>query len=97
MNLVVVFGGVYFFFFKQRTAYEMRISDWSSDVCSSDLSESTRGLIEGLHQNHPILKGVKDIWGSSDVYGIVHLPNTAEILVQGLSLGGMTQDRKSVV
>src|SRR3546814_14390714 len=29
--------GVDFFFFKQKTAYEMRISDWSSDVCSSDL------------------------------------------------------------
>src|SRR3546814_8192084 len=28
-----------FFFFKQKTAYEMRISDWSSDVCSSDLDE----------------------------------------------------------
>src|SRR3546814_7514378 len=28
----------HFFFFKQKTAYEMRISDWSSDVCSSDLS-----------------------------------------------------------
>src|SRR3546814_1820584 len=28
-----------FFFFKQKTAYEMRISGWSSDVCSSDLSE----------------------------------------------------------
>src|SRR3546814_2134908 len=30
---------VLFFFFKQKTAYEMRISDWSSDVCSSDLLE----------------------------------------------------------
>src|SRR3546814_20157913 len=29
---------MYLFFFKQKTAYEMRISDWSSDVCSSDLS-----------------------------------------------------------
>src|SRR3546814_5175664 len=28
---------MYFFFYKQKTAYEMRISDWSSDVCSSDL------------------------------------------------------------
>src|SRR3546814_3212481 len=28
---------IIFFFFKQKTAYEMRISDWSSDVCSSDL------------------------------------------------------------
>src|SRR3546814_20821081 len=31
-----------FFFFKQKTAYEMRISDWSSDVCSSDLLESLK-------------------------------------------------------
>src|SRR3546814_2222099 len=30
---------MFFFFFKQKTAYEMRISDWSSDVCSSDLGE----------------------------------------------------------
>src|SRR3546814_5128120 len=30
---------IFFFFFKQKTAYEMRISDWSSDVCSSDLLE----------------------------------------------------------
>src|SRR3546814_6843819 len=34
----MIFGFVrLFFFFKQKTAYEMRISDWSSDVCSSDL------------------------------------------------------------
>src|SRR3546814_46371 len=32
-----------FFFFKQKTAYEMRISDWSSDVCSSDLVPSAQG------------------------------------------------------
>src|SRR3546814_2611715 len=37
-SLCAVFAGVFlFFFFKQKTAYEMRISDWSSDVCSSDL------------------------------------------------------------
>src|SRR3546814_4683529 len=37
--LVVALTGIVrrFFFFKQKTAYEMRISDWSSDVCSSDL------------------------------------------------------------
>src|SRR3546814_1416781 len=34
-----------FFFFKQKTAYEMRISDWSSDVCSSDLLEFEGTLI----------------------------------------------------
>src|SRR3546814_4479095 len=35
-----------FFFFKQKTAYEMRISDWSSDVCSSDLHP---GVLPGRH------------------------------------------------
>src|SRR3546814_5723505 len=37
------------FFFKQKTAYEMRISDWSSDVCSSDLSavDALQRLIDG--------------------------------------------------
>src|SRR3546814_16091496 len=35
------------FFFKQKTAYEMRISDWSSDVCSSDLPE------QGIHAVYP--------------------------------------------
>src|SRR3546814_9537938 len=42
MCLVVVSVAVisvFFFFFKQKTAYEMRISDWSSDVCSSDLHD----------------------------------------------------------
>src|SRR3546814_1426639 len=33
---------VFVFFFKQKTAYEMRISDWSSDVCSSDLDDVDR-------------------------------------------------------
>src|SRR3546814_6200533 len=32
-------------FFKQKTAYEMRISDWSSDVCSSDLLKNTRNIL----------------------------------------------------
>src|SRR3546814_7192109 len=54
-----------FFFFKQKTAYEMRISDWSSDVCSSDLvrppgpaGRQTRGLggprrgLEGELRDH---------------------------------------------
>src|SRR3546814_1152445 len=47
-----------FFFFKQKTAYEMRISDWSSDVCSSDLflhwSISGFILIERRVRPHPI-------------------------------------------
>src|SRR3546814_8128369 len=39
-------GLLCFFFFKQKTAYEMRISDWSSDVCSSDLVAGR--LLDGL-------------------------------------------------
>src|SRR3546814_11743264 len=37
----------FFFFFKQKTAYEMRISDWSSDVCSSDLFTHNINLFRG--------------------------------------------------
>src|SRR3546814_6817479 len=40
---------MFFFFFKQKTAYEMRISDWSSDVCSSDLTE--RELLSVFERN----------------------------------------------
>src|SRR3546814_3172342 len=46
-NIMLNVSGYYlniidFFFFKQKTAYEMRISDWSSDVCSSDLRDRSR-------------------------------------------------------
>src|SRR3546814_10076432 len=46
MSILVVFCFVYFFFFKQKTAYEMRISDWSSDVCSSDLPMVLAGCLD---------------------------------------------------
>src|SRR3546814_2267329 len=47
----MVISQIMFFFFKQKTAYEMRISDWSSDVCSSDLAHLPRG--GGGGQLHP--------------------------------------------
>src|SRR3546814_13083647 len=37
---------ILFFFFKQKTAYEMRISDWSSDVCSSDLAGVPASVVQ---------------------------------------------------
>src|SRR3546814_6716728 len=40
----------FMFFFKQKTAYEMRISDWSSDVCSSDLATFGIEALDGFHQ-----------------------------------------------
>src|SRR3546814_2111699 len=46
---------VIFFFFKQKTAYEMRISDWSSDVCSSDLRPSGPGAVaDGRRHRVPV-------------------------------------------
>src|SRR3546814_3428289 len=57
------FVGRMLFFFKQKTAYELRISDWSSDVCSSDLTAPTasrpavatmkRPLSANRHRAHP--------------------------------------------
>src|SRR3546814_1738088 len=48
-----------FFFFKQKTAYEMRISDWSSDVCSSDLGSGV-GSTAGNAPDACARRGVDD-------------------------------------
>src|SRR3546814_9974255 len=39
---------MFFFFFKQKTAYERRISDWSSDVCSSDLFATDTNVVRAV-------------------------------------------------
>src|SRR3546814_7981402 len=46
------------FFFKQKTAYEMRISDWSSDVCSSDLCRSLR-CVQDAELDAGTIRGVR--------------------------------------
>src|SRR3546814_9562238 len=46
------------FFFKQKTAYEMRISDWSSDVCSSDLSFAATVVVNQLARAQTSYSGV---------------------------------------
>src|SRR3546814_4174485 len=48
-----------FFFFKQKTAYEMRISDWSSDVCSSDLAQPAT---PGRRPGAAVQAGAKGPW-----------------------------------
>ncbi|MEK7676191.1 MAG: ThuA domain-containing protein [Verrucomicrobiota bacterium] len=58
--------------------------------------ESTRGIINDAFKNHPILKGVTDIWGPTDVYGIIHLPADAQVLVFGQVLEGMNPADKPV-
>src|SRR3546814_7136620 len=47
-----------FFFFKQKTAYEMRISDWSSDVCSSDLGPGTIAMIQSAGSRPDVLQQI---------------------------------------
>src|SRR3546814_6222830 len=51
----------FIFFFKQKTAYEMRISDWSSDVCSSDLGLLHLDSTKARHQ-----LGWKPVWSLGD-------------------------------
>src|SRR3546814_5110226 len=57
LSLTVCFGIC--FFFKQKTAYEMRISDWSSDVCSSDLSKRAQGSTRQFRPPRQRLHGIK--------------------------------------
>src|SRR3546814_971616 len=73
---IVVYVLVLFFFVKQKTAYEMRISDWSSDVCSSDLDAGPCpvrhvGLERAAPALHPLARqpsdrifdaGIRAIW-----------------------------------
>jgi len=51
--------------------------------------QSTRGILNTQFTSHPILRDVTDIWGPSDVYGVVHLPTNATVLVWGQVLAGM--------
>jgi len=54
--------------------------------------ESTRGLRAGMNEKHPILRGVHDVWGPTDVYRITKLPPDAEVLMYGQVLTGMNPD-----
>src|SRR3546814_2972418 len=83
-----------FFFFKQKTAYEMRISDWSSDVCSSDL--------RGAHVQDQTGEGL-DL---DDLGPVVHLegaephpvveagPDLGPVVVDGAHGAGRSEERR---
>ncbi len=57
-------------------------------------SQATRGVINEAHKASPILKGVHDVFGPTDVYGVVHLPDSAQVLLHGQVLEGMKPDSK---
>jgi len=54
--------------------------------------ESTRGLRAGMNEKHPVLQGVYNVWGPTDVYRITKLPADAEVLMYGQVLRGMKPD-----
>jgi hypothetical protein len=51
--------------------------------------QSTRGVIEETNKSHPLLTGVTDVWGPTDVYGVKGLPDDAKVLLRGSVLTGM--------
>src|SRR3546814_2628098 len=63
----------WFFFFKQKTAYEMRISDWSSDVCSSDLHALLQELQRTVDPELIVREGI-------DAMGQAHEPPAVGIV-----------------
>src|SRR3546814_6870680 len=98
---------IFFFLFKQKTAYEMRISDWSSDVCSSDLAAARKGAQQVqrrrrlvIRLDHPLRVGrapgrfETDV--VDDVAAIAGQRDAAHIFQIGRArLGELARDRKS--
>lgn len=54
--------------------------------------ESTRGVVAQAAAGHPVLRGVDDVWGPTDVYGLRNLGDDANVLLLGAVLAGMTPD-----
>ncbi len=81
--------------------YHFRSSEWPGGFGQQVLGEtwvnhhgrhkfeSTRGVINESQKDNPILRGVKDVWGPTDVYTIANLPDSAAILLYGQVLEGM--------
>src|SRR3546814_8638347 len=88
---------MFFFFFKQKTAYEMRISDWSSDVCSSDLVGEYKSAVEPFTRNDMSpdaraadIEWLGDLWndyGAGVGKGRKLPENTADIYVRQFASG----------
>src|SRR3546814_17460611 len=86
-----------FFFFKQKTAYEMRISDWSSDVCSSDLVEAgiaahlaVGGHVDHHHAQRPVAAGLQG------EHAVV-LDEAGEAAAERQHLGEQARHRRRIV
>ena len=73
--------------FGRQILGETWVSHWGAHQ-----KQSTRAVVAPGMENHPILKGVKDVWGPSDVYGITTLTGDSKPLLMGQVLNGMTPD-----
>src|SRR3546814_9109738 len=69
--LITFVFSLFFFFFKQKTAYEMRISDWSSDVCSSDLAGHTD--VQEIEQAYALLSPMLGVGIASTLFAVALL------------------------
>src|SRR3546814_3587679 len=95
--VVTLFFCIVFFFFKQKTAYEMRISDWSSDVCSSDLGVIDFAVhsmmdVETIRPEEIVIAAMLP---RADVQDRLIGAKSVAALPKGGKVG--TRDRKSVV
>src|SRR3546814_10009544 len=71
-----------FFFFKQKTAYEMRISDWSSDVCSSDLARIHAQEVVAVQSRVHVDVQMRHLLGCS---GTDRVPQAQTLVRKGLA------------
>src|SRR3546814_8712663 len=93
---------LYFFFFKQKTAYERRISDWSSDVCSSDLTDPCGICADPRRDDRAlcVVEDVADLWAlerSRLFPGKFHVLGGRLSALEGVRPEDLTIERKSVV
>src|SRR3546814_5528128 len=90
-----MFVWFFVFFFQQKTAYEVRISDWSSDVCSSDLDVAQQ---DGRDELHRLYRHRRDralrLAPRDDAAGDIHLAQypAAEDMPIGVDVGGPGDD-----
>src|SRR3546814_19429896 len=86
---------VLFFFFKQKTSYDMRISDWSSDVCSSDLTESSTPVAS--RSARTTRAGLATTWSDGTAYASpIAGPTGCAACTACTCTASPTRDRKSV-
>src|SRR3546814_6277967 len=86
---------IFFFFFKQKTAYEMRISDWSSDVCSSDLDRSQPREEPGVLRVDAGVDQPRGLFGQADAFVLGRFLGAARLQGRGGSRESARQGRRS--